>query len=173
MVRDDSPRFSKPDRSEDSVSLEEKEDHERKVRAFLEANTPKRKLKPARSDADDLSSNGHDGGDDTIQFDPPERVKYLQLVANGVPLKTTGSGEVMEDFTESEYYKHMAAIDKEHYTTGSGFIQVEKTPQSFHLYMENPRSRSFRERYRCNPGRLDDWGITSPTSTSASYAKEP
>lgn len=166
MVGYDSPKFGKPNRSEELGTPEEREEQARKVRAYLEANAPKRKLKPGRSDAEDMLADdvsNVDGGN----FDPPERMKYLQLLANGVPLETLGSGEVDEDYTESEYYKYMAAIDKEHHTTGSGFIKIDKTPEGFHLSIKNPQSRSFRERHRCNPA-MNEWDPAHDTSFVAS-----
>jgi len=90
-------------------------------------------------------------------------MKYLQLLANGIPLETLGSGEVEEDYTESEYYKYMAAIDKEHHTTGTGFIKVDKTPQGFHLSVKSLQSRSFRS----NPA-MNDWDPAQEESSFVS-----
>ncbi|KAG0553899.1 hypothetical protein KC19_12G047900 [Ceratodon purpureus] len=171
MVGYDSQKsFGKPSRSEDLGTPEEQEEHARKVRAYLEANAPKRIVKPSRSDADDMTSNATSEVG-AISHDPPERMKYLQLLANGAPLQTLGSGEVDEDYTESEYYKCMAAIDKEHHTTGTGFIKIDKTPGGFHLHVANPQgSRSFRERYRCNPA-MNDWEPAHDISVAASTLK--
>lgn len=169
MVGYDSQKsFGKPSRSEELGTTEEQEEHARKVRAYLEANAPKRVVKPGRSDADDMPGMDHNGNNEGAICDPPERMKYLQLLANGVPLETLGTGEVEEDYTESEYYQYMAAIDKEHHTTGTGFIKVDKTPLGFHLHVANPQgSRSFRERYRCNPA-MNDWEPAHVTSVAAS-----
>lgn len=161
----DLPKFGKPNRSEELASPEEQEEHARKVRAYLEANTPKRIHKPSRSDADDDLESNETRASGT--FDPPERMKYLQLLATGAPLETLGSGEVNEDYTESEYYNYMAAIGKEHHTTGTGFIKIDKTPAGFHLSIKNPQSRSFRERHRCNPA-MNDWDPAPDTSFVAS-----
>lgn len=159
MVGYDSEKlFGKPSRSEELATPEELEGHVRKVRAYLEAKAPKRMLKPGRSDADDMPGMEHDDGSNgSVISDPPERMKYLQLLAHGVPLETLSSGEVHEDYTESEYYKYMDAIDKEHRATGTGFIKVEKTPEGFHLHITNPKSSpGLREHHRCNPA-MNDW----------------
>ena len=156
--------FGKPSRREDLGTPEEQEEHTRKVREYLDANTPKRVMKPGRSDTDDVPGMNHDGSNGDSISDPPERMKYLQLLANGVPLETLGSAEVDEDYTESEYYKYMAAINKEHHTTGTGFIKVEKTPEGFHFHADSAQgSKSFRERYRCNPA-MNDWEPAHDTS---------
>jgi len=163
MVDYDSPKFGKPNRSEELATPEEQEEHSRKVRAYLDANAPKRILKPSRSDAEELPSSLPNSNDPSNNFDPPERMKYLQLVANGIPLETLGSKEVEEDYTESEYYKYMAAIDKEHHTTGTGFIKVDKTPQGFHLSVKSLQSRSFRS----NPA-MNDWDPAQEESSFVS-----
>ncbi|KAG0583567.1 hypothetical protein KC19_3G146900 [Ceratodon purpureus] len=153
----------KPNRSEELGTLEEQEQHTQQVRAYLDANAPRRQLKPSRSDAADMLANmSHE---ETTGSDPPEHVKYLKLVANGVPLETQGSGDVNEDFTESKYYQYMAAIDKAHHTTGSGFIKTDKAPEGFHL-SDYPHGAA-RERHSGNPA-MNDWEPAAITDMSAS-----
>jgi hypothetical protein len=139
----------KPNRSEEqSGTHEEQEKHAQQVRDFLDANAPKRQLKPARSDAAELTSI------DMVSGEPPERSKYLHLVASGVPLETRGSGDVSAEFTESDYYQSMAAIDKAHHTTGTGFIKMDKSADDFHLSEGDPAQ--MHARHRCNPA-MNDW----------------
>lgn len=117
-------------------------------------------LKPSRSDAADEDNYEHDK--EGSIFDPPERAKYLALLASGAPaFETQGAGMDEDEYTESEYYKYMAAIDKEHHTTGTGFIKIDsKSPQEFRLSVNNPqRSRSFK----CNPA-MNDWDPSEHTS---------
>ncbi|KAK1299624.1 hypothetical protein QJS10_CPB13g00497 [Acorus calamus] len=38
--------------------------------------------------------------------------------------------EVQEEFVETEYYKRLNSIDKQHHTTGKGFIAVEEVADS-------------------------------------------
>jgi hypothetical protein len=154
----------KPNRSEEQGTLEEREQHAQKVRAYLDATAPKRQLKPSRSDAAEmLSSMAHEN----TGSDPPEHAKYLQLVANGVPLETQGSGAVSEDYTESEYYQYMAAIDKSHHTTGSGFIKVDKVPEGFHLSDHPLDSGALRKHHSGNPA-MNDWEPAPHTTMAAS-----
>ena len=158
----------KPNRSEERGTLEEQEQHAQQTRAYLDANAPKRQLKPARSDAAEmLSSMTQDEHTDNANAvsDPPEHVKYLQLVVNGVPLETQGSGDVGEDYTESKYYQHMAAINKAHHTTGSGFIKVDELPEGFHLSPD--KSTALRERHGGNPA-MNDWEPAPNTTIYAS-----
>lgn len=155
----------KPNRSEEQGTLEEQEQHAQKVRAYLDATAPKRQLKPARSDAaEKLSSMA----EETTGSDPPEHVKYLQLVATGVPLETQGSGDASEDYTESEYYQYMAAIDKAHHTTGSGFIKVDKLPEGFHLSDTPPGA--LRKHHSGNPA-MNDWEPAPPCTSMAASSK--
>ncbi|KAH0842019.1 hypothetical protein HID58_090561 [Brassica napus] len=37
-----------------------------------------------------------------------------------------GSAAVQDEFLETEYYTNLTSIDKQHHTTGSGFINVVK-----------------------------------------------
>lgn len=162
---------TKPNRSEeDRPTPEEQEEQTNKVRAYLDSQAPKRILKPSRSDADDsqdletstppsltTTNKNSSSQKESPIFDPPERVKYLHMLATGATLETRRPGEVdvEEEYTESEYYTAMAAVGKEHHTTGTGFINVEMdTPQGFHLSptKEILPSRSFRS----NPA-MNDW----------------
>jgi len=158
----------KPNRSEEQGTPEEQEQHAQQVRAYLDANAPRRQLKPARSDAADMLANmTQDEHTNITGSDPPEHAKYVQLVANGVPLETLGSGDMIEDYTESKYYQHMAAIDKAHHTTGSGFIKMDKTPEGFHLSTYQHESGAPRERHSGNPA-MNDWEPAPDTTMSAS-----
>lgn len=158
----------KPNRSEEQGALEDQEQHAQEARAYLEANAPKRQLKPARSDAAEMLSNmTHEEHTDNTVFDPPEHAKYLKLVANGVPLETLGSGDMNEDYTESDYYKQMAAVDKVHHTTGTGFIKMGKTPEGFHLDSHPRGSDGLRPRHSGNPA-MNDWEPAPNTVMSAS-----
>lgn len=140
----------KPNRSEEqSGTQEEVEKHAQQVQDFLDANAPKRQLKPARSDAAEKMTSI-----DMVSGEPPERSKYLHLVASGVPLETRGSGDVSAEFTESDYYQSMGAIDKAHHTTGTGFIKMDKSDDDFQL-SEGDRAEMHARR-RCNPA-MNDW----------------
>nr|PNR49719.1 hypothetical protein PHYPA_011615 [Physcomitrium patens] len=155
---------NKPNRSEEIGTPEEQGQRAQEVRAYLDANAPRRPLKPSRSDAADMLAQVE--SNHTVVSDPPEQKKFLQLLANGVPLEMLGNAEVDEDYTESEYYQYKSAIDKAHHTTGSGFIKIEKTPQGFHL-STNPQSYHTREHHRCNPA-MNDWEPAPNSSESIS-----
>jgi hypothetical protein len=167
---------NKPNHSEEqSGTQEEQLQHAQQVRAYLDANAPRRQLKPARSDAAEVLSDAICIAE--APSTPPERTKYLQLLATGVPLETRGSGDVGEDFTESEYYQYMAAIDKAHHTTGTGFIEVDKAPEGFHLSDANEDAAhpySHPAHPRCNPA-TNDWepatNSTFVTSTKPSRSE--
>ncbi|MCA0763333.1 hypothetical protein, partial [Vibrio vulnificus] len=84
---------------------------------------PKRHSKPQRSEysaryIDDLSSQG----DGAI----PEFAAFQQLEHDTQKLAYDGI-EPTEEFVETEYYKDLNCIDKQHHTTGTGFIKVENS----------------------------------------------
>lgn len=148
---------NKPNRSEEiSGTQAEREQHAQQVRAFLDANAPQRQLKPARSDAAEVTAAAEALKSADASSLPPERKKFLQLLAAGVPLETRGSGDVGDDFTESEYYQYMAAIDKAHHTTGTGFIEMDKAPEGFHLTEDKTDLGHAHSHPRCNPA-TNDW----------------
>lgn len=158
----------KPSRSEELSSPEEQERRALEVQQYLEAHTPKRHLKPARSDASDqfVAAFGgqHDDDDNDSPSEPPECHKYEELLAHSTPLQTQGSGVVSEDYTESGYYANLAAIDKQHHTTGTGFISTGAPVQSFHLSAGACESSGLRHRHPCNPA-MNEWQPAPDTAS--------
>lgn len=155
----------KPSRSEELSSPEEQERRALEVQQYLEAHTPKRPLKPARSDASDQLVAALDGQDDNNSpSEPPECHKYQELLASSTPLQTQGSGVVSEDYTESGYYENLAAIDKQHHTTGTGFISTGAPVQSFHLSTGAYESSGLRHRHPCNPA-MNEWEPAPDTAS--------
>ncbi|KAK0605746.1 hypothetical protein LWI29_030322 [Acer saccharum] len=61
----------------------------------------------------------------------PQNKTFLNLTSSDpfcLNLRHLYSGDqgamVQEEFVETEYYKELVSIDKQHHTTGSGFIRV-------------------------------------------------
>jgi hypothetical protein len=157
----------KPSRSEELSSPEEQERRALEVQQYLEAHTPKRHLKPARSDASDqfvAAFGGQHDDDNDSPSEPPECHKYEELLAHSTPLQTQGSGVVSEDYTESGYYANLAAIDKQHHTTGTGFIFTGAPVQSFHLSASACESLGLRHRHPCNPA-MNEWQPAPDTAS--------
>ncbi|WOL02024.1 hypothetical protein Cni_G10743 [Canna indica] len=116
----------KPNRSDAHLPPEEAAKVEAATREYFEAIIPKRHTKPSRSEyaavySDALRSNNPDS--------IPELEKLRQLEAH--PQKVVCNGqEVVEEYVETDYYKDLHGIDKQHHTTGTGFIKVEKANAS-------------------------------------------
>ncbi|KAL3616310.1 hypothetical protein CASFOL_039700 [Castilleja foliolosa] len=113
--------YTRPSRSDAHLDPAESVKVEAAARDYFDGVAPKRHTKPQRSEysssayADALSSN-----DDVI----PEYVEFQHLEKDNQKL-VYGGGKVAEEFTETEYYKDLNDVGKQHHTTGTGFIKVE------------------------------------------------
>ncbi|KAK3151140.1 hypothetical protein QOZ80_3AG0242240 [Eleusine coracana subsp. coracana] len=112
---------ARPDRSDARLSPEAEAAREAEVRGYFDGAAPKRHTKPSRSDhsavyADALvPDNSH-----------PELDKFQELEAQTEKLVYEG-GKTSEEFVETEYYKDLGCVGKQHHTTGTGFIQMDKS----------------------------------------------
>ncbi|KAG5238303.1 hypothetical protein OIU78_007994 [Salix suchowensis] len=116
--------FSKrPSRSDAHVSYEEEAKQEEETREYFEEIAPKRHSKPQRSEysvqyVDALASNDN-------QSFIPEHVEFQRLETDPQKIVSKGSGKAADEFVETEYYQDLNCADKQHHTTGTGFITVE------------------------------------------------
>ncbi|KAE8704875.1 Maternal effect embryo arrest 59 [Hibiscus syriacus] len=118
---------TKPSRSDEVLDADQQQQITNQVRAQFESMVPKRPTKPNRSEPDlasTTSSNLPSDVDQTI----PELDKLRSLQSQSLVKISEGGGVTVEqdEFVETEYYREMNSIDKEHHTTGSGFIRVMK-----------------------------------------------
>ncbi|KAG0473481.1 hypothetical protein HPP92_015338 [Vanilla planifolia] len=117
--------MSRPNRSDVHLTAEEEAKREEEAREYFVGVAPKRHTKPSRSDyssiySDDLSPS--DG--DSI----PELDKFRKLETQQDRLVYEGSeGNEAEEYVETDYYKDLNCVDKQHHTTGTGFIKMEKS----------------------------------------------
>ncbi|KAL3719979.1 hypothetical protein ACJRO7_004895 [Eucalyptus globulus] len=121
----------RPNRSDVHLSKEEEAMIEEKTKEYFDGVAPKRHTKPQRSEhssnyVDVLSTDG----------EIPEFVQFQRLEND--PQKLVYSAcEAKEDFMETEYYKDLNCVDKQHHKTGTGFITVENTKgEGFNLDSE-------------------------------------
>ncbi|XP_057772460.1 uncharacterized protein LOC130992020 [Salvia miltiorrhiza] len=146
---------ARPNRSDVHLSGEEAAKVEAAVRERFDAAAPKRHTKPQRSDhSADYA--------DALSFDDgviPEYAQFQQLEKDTEKLVYSGN-KVAEEFTETEYYKDLNCIDKQHHTTGTGFIKVEKTNEKDYIIA----SESTAECHASSKGNpaTNDW-IPSPS----------
>ncbi|GLJ50122.1 hypothetical protein SUGI_1066420 [Cryptomeria japonica] len=122
---------SKPSRSEELSSLEIQEQMEQNVKEQFDAAAPKRHTKPQRSEYSSQYTDKLFPQGSGLQI--PEYTKFQELESHKDELIYTGDSPA-EEFIETDYYKDLNDIDKEHHTTGTGFIKVgRKSDSDFHL----------------------------------------
>ncbi|XP_004294283.1 PREDICTED: uncharacterized protein LOC101302629 isoform X2 [Fragaria vesca subsp. vesca] len=139
----------RPNRSDIHLSREEEAKIESDTREYFDGVTPKRHLKPQRSEYEsqyvDVISK---------QESIPELAEFQRLEHDSQKLVVNGS-EVSEEFVETDYYKDLNGIDKQHHTTGTGFIKV-KNPSDRGYRLEPDSDTSIHASCQCNPA-TNDW----------------
>ncbi|KAL9238724.1 hypothetical protein vseg_013108 [Gypsophila vaccaria] len=111
----------RPNRSDEHLSADEEERIQEETREHFDDLAPKRHTKPQRSEYSSsyVDVNSKDG--DVI----PEYAEFQRLENDQEKLGYKNEGNVTEEFVETEYYKDLNCVDKQHHTTGTGFIKVE------------------------------------------------
>ncbi|XP_078436429.1 maternal effect embryo arrest 59 isoform X2 [Wolffia australiana] len=140
---------TRPDRSDSHLSAEEEARVVEETQAYFEGVAPKRHTKPQRSefsaqyaDALESSEGGH----------APEIDRLHDLEAD--PELICGGTEPGEEFSETEYYKDLNGVGKQHHTTGAGFIRIEE-PRVSPLKL-GAEDGDHHESCRSNPA-TNDW----------------
>ncbi|MCD9638725.1 hypothetical protein HAX54_022863 [Datura stramonium] len=94
----------------------------------------------------------------TRRFPKPEAAEISDLFRQGGSIFSETNCSEQEEFVETQYYNELVSIDKQHHTTGSGFIKVAN-PTNGNIYNlqlngvhENGRAREFKT----NPA-TNDW----------------
>ncbi|KAM5583383.1 hypothetical protein ABKV19_003334 [Rosa sericea] len=143
----------RPNRSDVHLSSEEEAKIESETREYFDGVAPKRHSKPQRSEyasqyVDDLSKDDkQESSPELVEFQRLENDSQQKLVVNG-------SG-VSEEFVETDYYKDLNCIDKQHHTTGTGFIKVQN-PGNRGYSLEPDSDTSIHASCQCNPA-TNDW----------------
>ncbi|XP_050369430.1 uncharacterized protein LOC126787611 isoform X2 [Argentina anserina] len=142
----------RPNRSDAHLSKEEEAKIESETREYFDGVTPKRHTKPQRSEhasqyVDVLSL-------DDKQEPIPELAEFRRLENDSQKLVVNGS-EVSEEFVETDYYEDLNCIDKQHHTTGTGFIKVQN-PSDRGYRLEPDSDTSIHASCQGNPA-TNDW----------------
>ncbi|XP_030455836.1 uncharacterized protein LOC115676940 [Syzygium oleosum] len=154
---------TKPSRSDKVPDPEEQLKIADQVRAQFDSLAPKRPLKPSRSEPDSSSSPIDSSG--SFEHDIPELDKFRSLQSQspeGLFAPGPGSMDVQVEFVETQYYKELESIDKQHHATGSGFIRaLEEGGQTggYDIRCESDGFANGRDRkpaIRSNPA-TNDW----------------
>ncbi len=115
----------KPSRSDEVLDPDLQLQITNKVRAQFDSIVPKRPSKPNRSDPDDFTPSDPLNFPYTVSTTcNPELDKLQSLRSQGVFSCCSNSTVAEDEFSETQYYKELDSIDKQHHTTGSGFIKV-------------------------------------------------
>nr|GLL39016.1 uncharacterized protein LOC109189085 isoform X1 [Ipomoea trifida] len=110
---------SKPSRSDEILDPDQQLQIADQVRAQFDALAPKRPAKPNRSEPD--STLPMPAGD--IAIPELDKLQSLQSQVRDAVFSETDKAE-QEEFVETHYYDELVSIDKQHHTTGTGFIKV-------------------------------------------------
>ncbi|GAB4846938.1 hypothetical protein Ancab_025949 [Ancistrocladus abbreviatus] len=151
---------NKPSRSDEVLGPDQQLKITEQVRAQIESMVPKRPIKPNRSEPDFAPPPS---GTPFVDGIIPELDKFRSLQSQSQAVFSTENGMVQEDFTETQYYNLLESIDKQHHTTGTGFIKVVGEGAENGSHYEFPRTAdNGGERnmgfsgYRSNPA-TNDW----------------
>ncbi|XP_043691690.1 uncharacterized protein LOC122642313 [Telopea speciosissima] len=110
----------RPNRSDVHLSEKEETRIEEETRGYFDGLAPKRHTKPQRSDYSSQYTDTLGSSSEII----PEFVKFQQLENDPEKLVYKGK-DATEEYVETEYYKDLNCVDKQHHTTGTGFIGTE------------------------------------------------
>ncbi|PRQ48102.1 hypothetical protein RchiOBHm_Chr2g0106961 [Rosa chinensis] len=115
---------AKPSRSDDVLDADEQLRIATQIKAQFDSAAPKRPMKPNRSEPDSPAPA-------LSIVDPtniPELHKLRTLQSQShVRISDEGASIVVQDeFVDTQYYKELNSIDKQHHMTGTGFIRVER-----------------------------------------------
>ncbi|XP_002520440.2 uncharacterized protein LOC8279780 [Ricinus communis] len=113
--------YRRPNRSDIHMTMEEEVRIEAETRDHFDGLAPKRHTKPQRSE---YSSQYADANPLHPTF-TPEFLEFQRLQTDPQKLRHNGKGEAGQEFAETEYYEDLNCIDKQHHTTGTGFIKME------------------------------------------------
>ncbi|BFG33986.1 hypothetical protein CerSpe_202590 [Prunus speciosa] len=159
----------RPNRSDIHLSNEEEAEIESKTREYFDGVTPKRHTKPQRSEytssqyVDALSNPNNEDSEipELVEFQRLENDTEQKIVVNG--------SEVGEEFVETDYYKDLNCVDKQHHTTGTGFIKVpNKSDKNYNLAPDT--NTDFHASCQCNPA-TNDWIPDAADSASLPSGK--
>ncbi|KAJ1263172.1 hypothetical protein BS78_09G163500 [Paspalum vaginatum] len=159
---------TRPARSDPHLPPEEAARVEAEVRGYFDSVAPRRPAKPPRSDPSE-GAGAEPVAVDAGGHDLPELRKLRDLEAKPQKLVLDGGGDLEggEEYVETRYYDGLIGIDKQHHTTGTGFIKVERPNSSSFSVMANGYSSASFVRCSSNPA-TNDWIPSSETVIPAS-----
>ncbi|KAA8531636.1 hypothetical protein F0562_006647 [Nyssa sinensis] len=111
---------TKPGRSDEVLDADQQLRITNQVRAQFDSMIPKRPTKPNRSESDSAPTSPL--FDENIPV--PEFEKFRSLQSQSHVIISDANTMIQDEFVETQYYQQLDSIDKQHHTTGNGFIKV-------------------------------------------------
>ncbi|KAG0618997.1 hypothetical protein M758_4G108200 [Ceratodon purpureus] len=166
--------LTNPQEEAHSSTLEEEEQRSRELQRSLEASIPKPLPKPLRSECEiEFSATNSslrepeqpryeefEAADSKAPPHPPQYQKYQELLSKQTHPQDSTFGDATEDYTASDYYDKMRAVDKEHHhTTGTGFIKISEPDEhgeGFH-HLSHPREVPNAPKAGISNPAMNDW----------------
>uniref|UniRef100_A0A5B6Z5G6 Uncharacterized protein n=1 Tax=Davidia involucrata TaxID=16924 RepID=A0A5B6Z5G6_DAVIN len=147
---------TKPSRSDEVLDADQQLRIANQVRAQFDSMTPKRPTKPNRSESDAAPTSPLFDEQTPV----PEFEKFQSLQSQSHAIFSDSSSMIQDEFVETQYYKRLDSIDKQHHTTGSGFIKVgnEGGEDGYDLWLQigNENGGHREMMFRTNPA-TNDW----------------
>ncbi|XP_051140987.1 uncharacterized protein LOC127258251 [Andrographis paniculata] len=147
---------AKPGRSDDVLDEAQQIRIYNEVRAQFESLAPKRPIKPDRSEPGAFS-DAVSAPDVEVPVPELDKLRSLRNQSQAVFPETNPSEA--EEFVETEYYKALDSIDKQHHTTGSGFIKAgmdRNAVNGYELQVNGFHGKQTEMAFKSNPA-TNDW----------------
>nr|CAB3501315.1 unnamed protein product [Digitaria exilis] len=148
--------MSRPNRSDAHLSPEDEAAREAEVREYFDDAAPKRHAKPSRSEHSAVYADALVPDDSH-----PELDKFQDLEAHTERLVYEGS-KVEEEFVETEYYKDLGGVGKQHHTVTPGslrlsrFIKMDRDQGASFTLSEDPDAAERHASCKGNPA-TNEW----------------
>ncbi|XP_015065151.1 uncharacterized protein LOC107010383 isoform X3 [Solanum pennellii] len=143
----------KPSRSDEVLDEDEQLRIANQVKALFDAQAPKRLAKPNRSEPDSVIPNSP-----LEDFPIPELDNLRSLQSQGGSFFPETNCSEQDEFVETQYYNELVSIDKQHHTTGSGFIKVvnQTNGNIYDLQLNGGYENGRAKEFKTNPA-TNDW----------------
>ena len=108
---------TKPSRSDEVLNSEEQIKITNQIKAQFDALTPKRPIKPNRSEPE-TQQNPVDSTFSSHNIPELEKLQSLQSLQSNSQtiLSSNGLVDAQDEFVETKYYQELLSIDKQHHT---------------------------------------------------------
>lgn len=143
----------KPSRSDEVLDEDEQLRIANQVKALFDAQAPKRLAKPNRSEPDSVIPNSP-----LEDFPIPELDNLRSLQSQGGSFFPETNCSEQDESVETQYYNELVSIDKQHHTTGSGFIKVvnQTNGNIYDLQLNGGYENGRAKEFKTNPA-TNDW----------------